>query len=57
MLLRQGADIDLVLRLIAASFRTRQNGTDITYYNRPMDASYDTFRQLVTPISTILIQR
>ena len=54
MLLRQGADIDLVLRLIAGELRSKSNTHDIVYTNCPKDVDgYRKFRQLVTQMSTI----
>jgi hypothetical protein len=54
MLLRQGADIDLVLRLIAGELRIKSNKQDIVYTNCPKDVDgYRKFRQLVTQMSTI----
>jgi hypothetical protein len=54
MLLRQGADIDLVLRLIAGELRIKSHKQDIVYTNCPKDVEgYRKFRQLVTQLSTI----
>lgn len=54
MLLRQGADIDLVLRLIAGELRIKSTKQDIVYTNCPKDVDgYRKFRQLVTQLSTI----
>lgn len=54
MLLRQGADIDLVLRLIAGELRIKSTKQDIVYTNSPKDVDgYRKFRQLVTQMSTI----
>ncbi len=54
MLLRQGADIDLVLRLIAGELRIKSTKQDIVYTNCPKDVDgYRKFRQLVTQMSTI----
>lgn len=54
MLLRQGADIDLVLRLIAGELRIKSHKQDIVYTNSPKDTDgYCKFRQFVTQISTI----
>ena len=54
MLLRQGADIDLVLRLIAGELRIKSHKQDIVYTNSPKDTDgYRKFRQFVTQISTI----
>jgi hypothetical protein len=54
MLLRQGADVDLVLRLMAGEFRTAVGGKRVTYYNKPSDKEgYATFRRVVLHLSTI----
>lgn len=54
MLLRQGADVDLVLRLLAGELRLKGNGQESVYNNRPGDAEgYRHFRQLVTQISSV----
>ena len=54
MLLRQGADIDLVLRLIAGELRIKSTKQDIVYSNSPKDVDgYRKFRQFVTQMSTI----
>jgi len=56
MLLRQGADIDLVLRLLAGELRLKGNteAQDAVFYNKPSDKTgYKRFRQLVTQISTV----
>lgn len=53
MLLRQGADVDLVLRLLAGELRLKVNGQETVYNNRPSDTEgYRHFRQLVTQISS-----
>ena len=54
MLLRQGADVDLVLRLMAGEFRTESEGKKVTYYNKPSDSvGYPAFRRVVLHLSTI----
>lgn len=54
LLLRQGADVDLVLRMMAGEFRTETNGTKVTYANRPADRDgYSTFRRVVLHLSSI----
>lgn len=54
MLLRQGADIDLILRLLAAELRIKNNQQDIVYTNCPKDIQgYRKFRQFVTQMSTV----
>lgn len=54
MLLRQGADVDLVLRLLAAELRLTGPMQDDVYNNKPNDANgYRKFRQFVTHISSV----
>lgn len=54
MLLRQGADVDLILRLLAGELRLKGHGQDAVYNNKPSDREgYQKFRQLVTQISTV----
>ena len=54
MLLRQGADVDLVLRLMAGEYRTEVRGQKVTFYNKPSDKDgYTMFRQIVLHLSTI----
>ena len=54
LLLRQGADVDLVLRMMAGEFRTDLDGTRVTYANKPSDrAGYTTFRRVVLQLSSI----
>jgi len=54
MLLRQGADVDLVLRLMAGEYRTESEGKKVTYYNKPSDSvGYPIFRRVVLHLSTI----
>ena len=48
LLLRQGVDIDLLLRLMANEIRIAADGPEIAYYNRPSDRTgYPIFRQIV----------
>ena len=52
LLLRQGADVDLILRMIAGEFRTR--GVDqADLHNRPNYAGYAEFRRIVLHLSSI----
>src|SRR5262245_7322561 len=37
LLLRQGADVDLVLRMMAGEYRTEENGQRVSYYRKPSD--------------------
>ena len=54
LLLRQGVDIDLLLRLMAVELRIPKNRKEIVYYNRPIDRpSYTVFRQAVLQLSTL----
>lgn len=54
LLLRQGADVDLVLRMMASQYRTELNGQKVTYDNQPSNAAgYATFRRVVLQLSTI----
>jgi hypothetical protein len=54
LLLRQGADVDLVLRLMAGEFRTEVGGRKLAYDNRPADREgYTTFRRVVLQLSSI----
>jgi hypothetical protein len=54
LLLRQGVDIDLLLRLMAAELRIKQNGREVAYRNLPSDKSgYETFRRVVLHLSAI----
>lgn len=53
MLLRQGTDIDIILRLITSEFRTFHDGERIAYFNRPHHHGYETFRQIVLHLSSI----
>lgn len=54
MLLRQGADVDLILRLLAGELRLKGQGQEDVYNNKPSDVNgYRKFRQFVTHISSI----
>jgi hypothetical protein len=54
LLLRQGGDIDLLLRLMAKELRLRNNGEEVPYRNSPADRSgYEMFRKVVLHISAI----
>ena len=54
LLLRQGVDIDLLLRLMAAELRIPEKGREIVYYNQPANRpSYTVFRQAVLHLSTL----
>ena len=54
LLLRQGADVDLVLRMMANEFRTEDEGDKGSYLNVPHDhVGYPMFRRIVLQLSTI----
>ena len=54
LLLRQGGDIDLLLRLMAKELRVDDQGEDIAYRNSPTDkAGYEMFRKVVLHLSAI----
>ncbi|WP_260839252.1 hypothetical protein [Methylomonas koyamae] len=54
MLLRQGADVDLILRLLAGELRIENDHQDKVYNNKPSDKDgYKLFRQVVSHISSI----
>lgn len=54
MLLRQGADVDLILRLLAGELRIYDGGQSDVYPNKPNDAEgYRLFRQAVLHLSSI----
>lgn len=56
LLIRQGADVDLVLRMIASEFRSvQQTGrSEVVYHNRPTSpAGYRYFRKVVLHLSSI----
>lgn len=58
MLLRQGVDVDLLLRLLAGELRIYDNGRSGIYLNKPGDAEgYRLFRQAVLHLSTIQDKR
>ncbi len=54
MLLRQGVDVDLMLRLLAAELRIYNGGQKGVYLNKPKNAEgYRLFRQAVLHLSSI----
>ena len=54
LLLRQGVDIDLLLRLMANELRLKGNGGVIAYRNNPSDKiGYEMFRRVVLHLSAI----
>lgn len=53
LLIRQGADVDLALRLIAGEFRSLGAAGETVYHNRPTDPGYSVFRRLVLHLSSI----
>ncbi len=54
LLLRQGVDIDLLLRLMANELRVKQQGEDVAYRNSPSHrAGYEMFRKVVLHLSAI----
>jgi hypothetical protein len=54
LLLRQRADIDLLLRLMAQELRIKGNGQAIAYSNSPADpAGYEMFRRVALHLSAI----
>jgi len=54
MLLRQGADVDLILRLLAGELRIYDGGQGDVYLNKPSDTEgYRLFRQAVLHLSSI----
>ncbi len=54
LLLRQGVDMDLLLRLMAAQLRIPNEGGEIVYYNRPsVKEGYTVFRQVVLHLSSL----
>ncbi|MBS4050892.1 MAG: hypothetical protein KGZ69_06780 [Methylomonas sp.] len=58
MLLRQGADIDLILRLLAGELRIKGDKQDSVCGNSPKDRqAYRCFRQFVTHLSSIQDRR
>ncbi len=54
LLLRQGVDIDLLLRLMAKELRLKEKGIEVAYRNNPADTDgYDMFRKVVLHLSAI----
>ncbi len=54
LLLRQGVDIDLLLRLMGQELRVKEGGREVAYRNLPSDrAGYEMFRRVVLHISAI----
>ncbi len=54
LLLRQGVDIDLLLRLMAAELRIKGKDREIAYRNLPSDrAGYEMFRRIVLHLGAI----
>jgi len=54
LLLRQGADVDLVLRMMSGEFRTDNEGEKVSYLNMPADhIGYPMFRRIVLHLSTL----
>ncbi|MBA2484677.1 MAG: hypothetical protein H0V35_00995 [Nitrospira sp.] len=54
LLLRQGVDIDLLLRLMAKELRLSDHGEAVAYRNDPFDnEGYDMFRKVVLHLSAI----
>ncbi len=54
LLLRQGIDIDLLLRLMAKELRLKHNGGAVAYRNNPFDTvGYEMFRRVVLHLSAI----
>ncbi len=54
LLLRQGLDIDLLLRLTVLEFRAREDGREVVYHNRPRNPDdYAMFRRVVLHLSSI----
>jgi hypothetical protein len=54
LLLRQGVDIDLLLRLMAKELRLKRKGEEVAYRNSPSDKDgYDMFRKVVLHLSAI----
>jgi len=53
-LLRQNVEVDLLLRLAVLEFRTRENGRDLVYHNRPRNRdNYTLFRRMALHLSSI----
>ena len=54
LLLRQGVDIDLLLRLMAGEIRLTSESGEIAFFNRPSDRKgYPIFRQIVLHLSRL----
>lgn len=54
LLLRQNVDVDLLLRLVGLEFRSRENGREVVYHNRPRDGKqYEVFRRVVLHLSSV----
>ena len=54
LLLRQNADVDLVLRLMAGEYHTEVGGKKVTHANKPADKDgYTMFRRVVLHLSSI----
>ncbi|HMS82418.1 MAG TPA: hypothetical protein PKD12_02055 [Nitrospira sp.] len=54
LLLRQGVDVDLLLRLMAQELRLKQNTKTVAHWNYPTDTSgYEMFRRVVLHLSAI----
>lgn len=54
LLLRQNVDVDLLLRLVGLEFRSRVDGREVVYHNRPRDQDdYALFRRMVLHLSSI----
>ncbi len=54
LLLRQGIDIDLLLRLMAMELRLKEKGVEVAYRNYPVDRDgYEMFRKVVLHLSAI----
>lgn len=54
LLLRQGVDVDILLRLVAGEFRTDEGGKEIACVNKPSDpGGYAVFRRVVLQLSSI----
>ena len=54
LLLRQNIDVDLLLRLVAQEFRTREQGHEVAYHNRPKyGTNYEMFRRIALQLSSI----
>ena len=53
-LLRQNVEVDLLLRLAVLEFRTRENGRELVYHNRPRNRdNYTLFRRMALHLSSI----